>query len=65
MIKISPQKRGKHTRLRVWAGLDNEHLALCGTLIMHDHEWFELVSHLKDSEDIVIEKERTPCQEVE
>jgi hypothetical protein len=53
IIRFDATIRGEHAHVRVWAGPDREHLALCGRLCFRMQEWASLRQLLLRGEYVV------------
>lgn len=46
-LKVRTEQVGPHVRVRFFAGPDDGHLALCGSLLMRPDQWRALRAQLK------------------
>jgi hypothetical protein len=47
-IHVMPERAGGHTHVRVFAGPDADHRAMCGELVFTNEEWDLLAPALPD-----------------
>lgn len=56
LFKLNARRAGTHVHVRVFAGEDRDHLALCGKLAFREHEWERFRSGLERADaGLVIE----------
>jgi len=56
VFKYRFKELGEHMHVSLFAGVDFDHLALCGKLIFRLQEWNDFKGSLKDASKVVFER---------